>query len=183
MATTVIRQKILELVTARDPGKSICPSEVARSLDPNDWRRLLPTIREVAAQLIDRGLIVATQKGQLVDLASAVGPIRLSKHHDNRPSRTPTMDLINLGPVCCKDLADVDIDHLGDLRRHGAFLAFEAVMISKLHRGTKKNLFHAMYLIALWGALQNRNCMRLPASIREALRRRAANCKIDLLGR
>ncbi len=72
-----IRAEILALLAARGRGKSICPSEVARSLDA-DWRPLMPAIRAEAALLAAAGRLQVTQKGNPIDPATARGPIRLS---------------------------------------------------------------------------------------------------------
>ena len=64
--------------TTRRAPLTVCPSEVARALSPNDWRPLMPRIRQVAARLADGGEIVATQRGVVVDAVDAHGPIRLS---------------------------------------------------------------------------------------------------------
>lgn len=77
--STAVAERILAVLAARDPAKSVCPSEVARSLDPEDWRTLMVPVREAAARLADRGRIEATQKGEVVDVRSARGPIRLVK--------------------------------------------------------------------------------------------------------
>lgn len=37
----------------------------------------MPLVRDVAADLIGSGLIVCTQKGAVVDIRTATGPIRL----------------------------------------------------------------------------------------------------------
>ncbi|PSR16773.1 DUF3253 domain-containing protein [filamentous cyanobacterium CCP3] len=72
----VIRATLLELVAQRGPNQTICPSEVARALNTEDWRRLMPTVRQVGQQLRAEGRIVVTQKGQPVDPNHASGPIR-----------------------------------------------------------------------------------------------------------
>jgi hypothetical protein len=75
-----IEDRIAELVGARGPGKTLCPSEVARSLagdDPADYRPLMPRVREAAARMSDRGEVAVTQRGRPVDAVSARGPIRL----------------------------------------------------------------------------------------------------------
>lgn len=79
MAQSVAAAKdaILSLLAERDPDKTICPSEAARSLDPDDFRSLMPLVREAAGELVADGRIEVTQKGEVVDLASARGPIRL----------------------------------------------------------------------------------------------------------
>jgi hypothetical protein len=80
-----IEGRILELVAARGEGKTICPSEVARSLMGDDaFRPLMPRVREAAAELADRGAIAVTQRGQPVDARTARGPIRLGS-----PSAAP----------------------------------------------------------------------------------------------
>ncbi len=68
---------ILDLVTARGAGKTICPSEAARVLDAENWRAHLKAIRAAAARLADRGLIRVTRKGKTVDIRTVKGVIRL----------------------------------------------------------------------------------------------------------
>ena len=68
-----VRAAILELALRRGRDRSLCPSEVAKSLAA-DWRALLPDVRAVAAGMPE---IVATQAGIEVDPATAKGPIRL----------------------------------------------------------------------------------------------------------
>lgn len=71
---------ILDLLAKRDPGKTICPSDAARALGGDDgFRPLMPVVREAAARLVDAGEIEVTQSGEVVDLATARGAIRLRK--------------------------------------------------------------------------------------------------------
>ena len=42
---------ILDLLSERAAEATICPSEAARSLAANDWRPLMPRVREVAIEL------------------------------------------------------------------------------------------------------------------------------------
>jgi hypothetical protein len=74
----VIRDEIRRQVGERDP-KSICPSEVARALAPEDWRPLMQPVREEAGSMLDRGEIRVTQKDADVDPRTARGPIRLRR--------------------------------------------------------------------------------------------------------
>ncbi len=71
-----IRAEIEARVSARGPGRTICPSEVARALAA-DWRPLMPAVRAEAARLAAEGRIAVTQKGRRVDPATARGPVRL----------------------------------------------------------------------------------------------------------
>ncbi len=63
---------LMALAEQRGPDKSFCPSEAARRLS-DDWRPLMPRIRDIAARLP----LLATQKGAPVDPRTARGPIRL----------------------------------------------------------------------------------------------------------
>jgi hypothetical protein len=73
-----IVQAILERTAARGDGRTLCPSEVARAL-ADDWRPLMPAVREVATDLADAGEVVVTQKGRPVDARTARGPVRLGR--------------------------------------------------------------------------------------------------------
>jgi hypothetical protein len=57
-------------------GKTICPSDVARSM-ADDWRPLMDPTRAAARRLVDAGEAEITQGGQVVDPTSAKGPIRI----------------------------------------------------------------------------------------------------------
>lgn len=70
---------ILDLLSQRDGDKSICPSEVARRLQPDDWRPLMPPVREAAARLAEDGLVRVTQGDVEVDVRTARGPIRIRR--------------------------------------------------------------------------------------------------------
>ena len=73
------KEKIVELLSQREPDKTICPSEAARSLDEENFRDLMPAVREAAGELVAEGAIDVTQGGEVVDLESARGPIRLRR--------------------------------------------------------------------------------------------------------
>ncbi len=73
------------LLDARSSEATICPSEVARAIAPDDeaaWRALMPEVRRIAADLADRGLLRVTQRGEPVDARTARGPIRLGRPRD-----------------------------------------------------------------------------------------------------
>jgi hypothetical protein len=70
---------ILDLLEQRGPGKTICPSDAARRVDPTNWRILMDPARAAAQRLVAQGKIVVTQRGKIIDLEQAKGPIRLRR--------------------------------------------------------------------------------------------------------
>jgi hypothetical protein len=79
-----IADRIDALLAQRAPTASICPSEVARALDPTAWRTLMPSVRAVAAQRALDGAIRITQGNRTVDPRDVLtsrtrGPLRLRR--------------------------------------------------------------------------------------------------------
>lgn len=74
-----LETEILRLLDARDPGKTICPSEAARAVFPDDWQGRMEDARRAARRLVDKGEIEITQSGRAVDPSTARGPIRLRR--------------------------------------------------------------------------------------------------------
>ena len=77
-----IESALLALIAQRGQQASACPSEVARALSPDNWRTLMPRVRQVAGQLAIRGLLDISQGGQSVPAATLPhgswnGPIRV----------------------------------------------------------------------------------------------------------
>jgi hypothetical protein len=72
-----IAAAIQALLQQRGEGKSVCPSDVARALDPVDWRDLMEPVRAVARELVTKGKLRITQKGKDLDPAKVGGAIRL----------------------------------------------------------------------------------------------------------
>jgi DNA polymerase III delta prime subunit len=72
-----IHQTILAMATERGPNKTICPSEVAREMFPENWRKHMEEIRQVAVELHQQGKVSITQKGEPVDVNYIKGPIRI----------------------------------------------------------------------------------------------------------
>ncbi|NYH46708.1 DUF3253 domain-containing protein [Xanthomonas arboricola] len=72
---------IRALLTRRLPEQSICPSEVARALGDDEmrWRALMPQIRSVAADLAGRDVVQISQRGEVVDVRTVRGPVRLKR--------------------------------------------------------------------------------------------------------
>lgn len=82
----LIESTLLDLVTQRGAGKSICPSEVARAVNPEDWRPLMAEVRTKAKELVLQGKILVTQRGEPVDLDTAKGPVRLTLNNSGTAS-------------------------------------------------------------------------------------------------
>lgn len=80
-----LRAQILELLDQRGAGRTICPSEAARAVSRAEddseegWRDLMEPARRAAGRLVEAGEIEVTQRGRVVDLSVAKGPIRLRR--------------------------------------------------------------------------------------------------------
>ena len=74
-----LERAILELLRERGAEKTICPSEAARRVAPDNWEPLMQQARAAAQRLAAAGEIVVMQGGQRVDPSRAKGPIRLKK--------------------------------------------------------------------------------------------------------
>lgn len=68
---------ILELLSNRDRGATICPSEAARAVEPEDWKPLMERTRRAARRLVRKRKLAITKGGRVVDPDDARGPIRL----------------------------------------------------------------------------------------------------------
>ena len=74
-----LERAILDLLDERAP-KTICPSDVARAVGTaNGWRELMQPVRDAAGRLVARGEVEVTQKGEVIDLATVRGPIRIRR--------------------------------------------------------------------------------------------------------
>jgi hypothetical protein len=67
------------LLADRPAGATICPSEAARAVAPDEWRPLMERTRAAARRLAAAGRLDVTQGGRVVDAAAARGPIRLRR--------------------------------------------------------------------------------------------------------
>nr|WP_271211175.1 DUF3253 domain-containing protein [Rhodococcus wratislaviensis]GLK36951.1 hypothetical protein GCM10017611_38100 [Rhodococcus wratislaviensis] len=74
-----LEERIRALLDARSASSSICPSDVARAVAPDDWRPLMEPVREAARRLVGAGEVEVTQRGAVVDPGSARGPIRIRR--------------------------------------------------------------------------------------------------------
>ena len=77
MNTEVIAAEILRQCVARAPNRTICPSEVARALWPDDWRAHMAQVRATGLQLAMQGQILITQRGEVLPPTAVIrGAIR-----------------------------------------------------------------------------------------------------------
>ena len=67
------------LLDLRRPEATICPSEAARLVDPEDWLNLRPAARAAAGRLAAAGAAEVTQGGEVVDVGTAHGPVRIRR--------------------------------------------------------------------------------------------------------
>ena len=89
-----LEQAVLDLLAARRPGATICPSEAARAVGtPDTWRTLMPAARAAAGRLVEEGRVEVTQAGRPVDVRTARGPVRIRRpgavaEPEERPRRS-----------------------------------------------------------------------------------------------
>ena len=70
---------ILDLLARRPRHATICPSEAARAVAPDDWQPLMEPARAAARRLVAAGEVEITQGGHVVDPSTAKGPIRIRR--------------------------------------------------------------------------------------------------------
>ncbi|MGB3736164.1 MAG: DUF2256 and DUF3253 domain-containing protein [Ilumatobacter sp.] len=77
-----LEASILDLLSKRAHGATICPSEAAKAVGAggeDTWRPLMEPARRAARRLVAAGEIEITQRGHVVDPSTARGPIRLRR--------------------------------------------------------------------------------------------------------
>ena len=68
---------ILAMLEERAPA-TICPSEVARRVEPKAWRSHMDAVRDAARRLARQGAVVISQRGRTLDpVEPPRGPIRI----------------------------------------------------------------------------------------------------------
>ena len=72
-----LENAIVDLLTARVGGATICPSDAARAVGGEDWQPLMEPARRAARRLVVEGRAEITQGGRVVDASTAKGPIRI----------------------------------------------------------------------------------------------------------
>ncbi|MEM9667317.1 MAG: DUF3253 domain-containing protein [Pseudomonadota bacterium] len=75
--TNAVRDAILSLVEARGVGKTICPTEAAKSVSEESWRKVLKDVRAEAVRLAKAGKISIYRKGRQADPDTFKGVYRL----------------------------------------------------------------------------------------------------------
>ncbi len=76
--TEHMREVLMQLAGERREGGTFCPSEAARRLSA-DWRPLMPRVREMAAELMEEGKLICTQRGEPAHPRTTRGAIRLAR--------------------------------------------------------------------------------------------------------
>jgi len=74
---TEIAETIMRVANDRGTEISTCPSEISRMLFPDDWRKHMKGVVDVAIDLHNQGKVVITQKGLPIDVNHIKGPIRI----------------------------------------------------------------------------------------------------------
>ena len=74
-----LEEAIVDLLARRAVGATICPSEAARLVAPDDWRPLMEPARRAARRLVAANQVEITQGGRVVDPSTAKGPIRVRR--------------------------------------------------------------------------------------------------------
>ncbi|MCD1592268.1 MAG: DUF3253 domain-containing protein [Qipengyuania citrea] len=77
------RTAVLTLLSQRNLGATVCPSEVAREIASGDkraWRLAMPLVHDAADQLLDQGLIRLSWKGR--KLSARSGPYRIGRANE-----------------------------------------------------------------------------------------------------
>ena len=75
-----VETKLLALATARGPGRTLDPQEVARALGgdhPDGWGPLMQPVRRAAVRLMKQGRVVITRKDRPVDPDDFKGTYRI----------------------------------------------------------------------------------------------------------
>lgn len=75
--STPFEVAIFDLLAALAPGKSVCPTDVAKRVDPDHWRRRLGQVRTEAVQLAKAGRLLITRHNKPVDPDHFRGVYRL----------------------------------------------------------------------------------------------------------
>jgi hypothetical protein len=65
--TTPIEETIFSLLSTVQPGKTVAPEDVAKTIDAERWRKILPQVRSTAVGLAREGRLVITRHNKPAD--------------------------------------------------------------------------------------------------------------------
>jgi len=68
-----------DLLRERGPGKTICPSEIARRIDPSNWKSQMAAVHDIVTERALTGDISVLQKGEVVDPKKRRGVYRIQR--------------------------------------------------------------------------------------------------------
>ncbi|WP_174241414.1 DUF3253 domain-containing protein [Caulobacter sp. S45] len=74
-----VETALLELIDQTAPGKSVSPEQVARAVDPENWRRQLGQVRTVAVGLARQGRLTILRHNKPADPETFKGVYRLAR--------------------------------------------------------------------------------------------------------
>ena len=74
-----VRAAILELTEACNEGKSVTPMQVAQTVSPKQWRKLLSEVKAEAVRLAKGGTVTILRKGKPVDPDNFKGVYRIGR--------------------------------------------------------------------------------------------------------
>lgn len=83
----MLEAAIVALLAERSASVSICPSEAARRVNPEQWKSLMEPCRMAARRLVAKGHAEITQNNRVVDPSMAKGPIRVRRGPQFQPVR------------------------------------------------------------------------------------------------
>lgn len=69
----------LRLLTGGGRSATVCPSEAARRVRPDDWESIVERARAAARRLAAAGEVEIIQEGRRVDPSTAKGPFRVRR--------------------------------------------------------------------------------------------------------
>ncbi|MEO1642307.1 MAG: DUF3253 domain-containing protein [Pseudomonadota bacterium] len=72
-----VEEAILDLITLRGPGKTICPTEAAKAVSNKNWRKLLYEVRASAVRLAVAEKASIYRRGKPVDPLDFKGIYRI----------------------------------------------------------------------------------------------------------
>jgi hypothetical protein len=74
-----VEAALLDLIEQAPPGKGVSPEQVARAVDPENWRRQLGQVRAVAVGLARQGRITILRHNKPADPETFKGVYRLAR--------------------------------------------------------------------------------------------------------